>query len=45
MTLVKCTPEVYWNYQRKNTKGWSILGKFVDLMGETFSFASGGISV
>jgi cystinosin len=45
MTFVKCTPEVYWNYQRKSTKGWSILGIFLDLIGGTFSFASGEISV
>jgi cystinosin len=45
MTFVKCTPEVYWNYQRKSTKGWSILGIFLDLIGGAFSFASGGLSV
>jgi cystinosin len=45
MTLVKCTPEVYWNYQRKSTKGWSILGILLDLVGGGCSFASGGLSV
>jgi cystinosin len=45
MTLVKCTPEVYWNYVRKSTEGWSILGILLDLVGGAFSFASGGLSM
>jgi cystinosin len=45
ITFIKCSPEVYWNYARKSTKGWSISSIILDLIGGAFSFASGGLSV
>ncbi len=45
ITLTKYTPAAYWNYKRKSTKGWSIFNILLDLVGATFSFASGGLSV
>jgi cystinosin len=43
--MLKCTPQAYHNYKRKSTVGWSIGGIITDLIGGTFSMASGGLSV
>jgi len=45
ITLIKYTPAVYRNYERKSTQGWSIVNILLDLVGGLFSFASGGLSV
>lgn len=36
---------MYWNYKRKSTKGWSIFNILLDLVGASFSIASGSLSV
>lgn len=45
IVMLKCTPQAYYNYKRKSTKGWSIGGIITDLIGGVFSMASGGLSV
>jgi cystinosin len=45
ISFIKYTPPAYWNYKRKSTKGWSIFNIILDLVGGTFSLASGGLSV
>ena len=45
ISFVKYSPAVYWNYKRKSTKGWSIFNILLDLVGGTFSLASGSISL
>ncbi len=45
ISFVKYSPAVYWNYKRKSTKGWSIFNILLDLVGGTFSLASGSVSV
>lgn len=37
ITLVKYMPQVYLNYKRKSTDGWSIENIILDLTGGTFS--------
>ena len=41
---MKCFPQLYWNYKRKNTVGWSIANILLDLLGGVFSFISAGLS-
>jgi cystinosin len=45
ISFLKYSPAVYWNWKRKSTKGWSIFNIILDLVGATFSIASGGLSV
>lgn len=45
VSFVKYSPAVYWNYKRKSTKGWSIFNILLDLVGASFSIASGSLSV
>lgn len=45
LSLFKCTPQIYWNYRRKSTRGWSISMVLMDLIGAAFSMASGGLSI
>ena len=45
ISFLKYSPAVYWNWKRKSTKGWSIFNIILDLVGATFSIASGSLSV
>ena len=45
ISFVKYSPAVYWNWKRKSTKGWSIFNIILDLVGGTFSLASGSVSL
>ena len=36
-TVIKYSPQVYWNYKRKSTKGWSIFNVLTDSGGGTLS--------
>ena len=38
ITLVKYIPQVYLNYSRKSTVGWSLTNVFLDFTGGAFSF-------
>lgn len=38
ITFVKYTPQVYHNYKRKSTEGWSLENVLLDLTGGTLSF-------
>eukprot|EP01121_Diplochlamys_sp_Union-15-3_P010093 TRINITY_DN27_c0_g1_i1.p1 TRINITY_DN27_c0_g1~~TRINITY_DN27_c0_g1_i1.p1 ORF type:complete len:268 (-),score=16.83 TRINITY_DN27_c0_g1_i1:57-860(-) len=38
ITLTKYAPQVYLNYRRKSTIGWSIIGVLLDISGGLFSF-------
>jgi len=38
ITFVKYTPQVYLNYSRKSTYGWSIQNIFLDFTGGSLSF-------
>lgn len=38
ISTLKYLPQMYWNYKRKSTKGWSIFNILMDLTGGTFSF-------
>ena len=38
ITLVKYMPQVYLNYKRKSTVGWSLANVFMDLTGGVLSF-------
>ena len=44
LVLVKCFPQLYWNYRRKSTLGWSIANILLDLIGGVFSFISASLS-
>lgn len=44
LVLMKCFPQLYWNYKRKSTKGWSIANILFDLIGGVFSFLSASLS-
>ena len=35
---LKYLPQLYWNYVRKSTKGWSIFNIILDLTGGLLSF-------
>ena len=39
ISFIKYTPQVYINWRRKSTEGWSILNVLLDLTGGLFSFA------
>ena len=38
VTLIKYAPQVYLNFNRKSTKGWSFTNVLLDFMGGAFSF-------
>lgn len=38
ISFLKYLPQLYWNYQRKSTKGWSIANIILDLTGGLLSF-------
>lgn len=38
IVFVKCLPQIYWNWRRKSTVGWSIANVMLDLIGSFFSF-------
>ena len=42
--LIKCFPQIYWNYKRKSTEGWSIVTVLLDFFGGFFSFASAALA-
>ena len=44
LTMIKCFPQIYWNYKRKSTVGWSIVNILLDLVGGGFSFVSAALS-
>ncbi len=44
MTFIKGIPQIYWNFHRKSTSGWSIKAVILDLFGGAFLFASGKTS-
>ena len=39
ITGVKYIPQLYWNYVRKSTKGWSIIAVLFDFTGGLLSFS------
>jgi hypothetical protein len=39
ISFLKYLPQLYWNYQRKSTKGWSIANIILDLTGGLLSFS------
>lgn len=43
ITLVKYMPQVYLNWKRKSTVGWSLTNVLLDFMGGSFSFAQQGL--
>ena len=43
ISSLKYLPQLYWNYQRKSTKGWSIFNILMDLTGGFFSFGQMGL--
>lgn len=38
-------PAVYWNFKIKSTRGWPTIKIIMDVIGGTFSLASGSVSV
>jgi cystinosin len=38
ISLIKYVPQVYWNWVRKSTSGWSIVNIVLDFTGGLFSF-------
>jgi cystinosin len=38
ISTLKYLPQMYWNYQRKSTVGWSIFNIIMDLTGGSLSF-------
>ena len=38
ITLIKYTPQVYWNWKRQSTVGWTIWNVLCDFCGGLFSF-------
>lgn len=38
LSFVKYLPQVYWNYVRKSTVGWSIFNIICDFLGGSLSF-------
>lgn len=38
-TILKCVPQVYLNYTRKSTTGWSITNVFMDVTGGVLSIS------
>jgi cystinosin len=43
ISSLKYLPQMYWNYQRKSTAGWSIFNILMDLTGGLFSFGQMGL--
>ena len=43
ISFLKYLPQLYWNYQRKSTKGWSIFNIILDLTGGLLSFGQMGL--
>lgn len=43
ITLIKYLPQMYWNYVRKSTEGWSIFNVIMDFTGGVFSFLQMGL--
>ena len=43
ITLVKYMPQVYLNWKRKSTVGWSLSNVLLDFTGGAFSFAQQGL--
>lgn len=43
ISTLKYLPQLYWNYQRKSTAGWSIFNILMDLTGGLFSFGQMGL--
>lgn len=43
ITLVKYMPQVYLNWKRKSTVGWSLANVLLDFTGGAFSFAQQGL--
>lgn len=39
VTLIKYMPQVYLNWKRKSTVGWSLENVMLDFLGGAFSFA------
>ena len=38
ISFIKYVPQVYWNYKRESTQGWSIFNILMDFTGGAFSF-------
>lgn len=38
IAFIKCIPQIYWNWKRKSTAGWSIANVMLDFTGGVFSF-------
>lgn len=43
ISFLKYLPQMYWNWKRKSTKGWSILNILLDFTGGFFSFVQLGM--
>lgn len=43
ITFIKCTPQVYLNWKRQSTVGWSISNILLDLTGGVLSFSQNAI--
>ncbi len=43
ISSLKYLPQLYWNYKRKSTAGWSIFNILMDLTGGLFSFGQMGL--
>jgi cystinosin len=41
ISFIKYIPAIYWNYQRKSTKGWPVLKVVMDFLGGALSLISG----
>ena len=38
IAFIKCLPQIYWNWRRKSTYGWSVANVLLDFTGGIFSF-------
>ena len=45
ITLIKYIPQIYWNYERKSTEGWSIFNVLMDVTGGVLSFTQMGLEL
>lgn len=43
ISFLKYLPQLYWNWKRKSTLGWSIANILLDLTGGLFSFGQMGL--
>ena len=43
ISFLKYLPQMYWNYKRKSTIGWSICNIMLDFTGGFFSFLQMGL--